>query len=236
MDPWIKQVAWISDRFTKKPVTGVVLQFHGLGSTIMKESPESPAEIECARAGGLLVYPYYGPWAWMNRQARAMVDDLVRAVYREYKLADSVPLLSTGASMGGCSALLYTRYARKPVSACMALFPVCDLPGHFNERPDLPRTFLHAFSGYKQPLAKVLREHSPLHQVRAMPRIPYLVIHGDKDDLVNKKMHSDRFVRAMRLGKHDIEYVEVPGMGHGSMMPLSVVQKQTQFLLDHLVR
>jgi dipeptidyl aminopeptidase/acylaminoacyl peptidase len=52
-----------------------------------------------------------------------------------------------------------------------------------------------------------------MRQVAAMPAIPYLVIHGDKDQSVNKEKHSDRFVAEMRKLGRDIEYLEIPGMG-----------------------
>ena len=57
------------------------------------------------------IAPYYGPWAWMNRQARAMVDELVDAVYAKHGLSDRTPLICTGGSMGGQASLLYTRCA-----------------------------------------------------------------------------------------------------------------------------
>ena len=68
----IKEVAWIGDEHVRGKIKGVVLSFHGLGGGL-KDGPGTE-ELEWAAAGGLVVYPYYGPWAWMNRQARAMVD------------------------------------------------------------------------------------------------------------------------------------------------------------------
>ncbi len=134
----------------------------------MKEEPGTD-ELGWARAGGLVVFPYYGPWSWMNRNARAFVDDMVDSVYSEYGLSDDVPLIATGGSMGGCSSLLYTRYARRPVRACLAVCPVCDLKRSFTERPDVPRTILYAFRGYGEDMDSIFTEHSPLEQVDNMP-------------------------------------------------------------------
>jgi alpha-beta hydrolase superfamily lysophospholipase len=234
MSEWIDQVAWVSDKFTPKPIRGVVLGFHGLGTTGLRERPELPKELEWVRAGALMVYPYYGPWSWMNRQARAFVDELVAAVYKEYRLEDSLPLVATGGSMGGCSALLYTRYARKPVAACEAIVPVCDTAHHFTERPDLPRTFRHAFLSYPEPLEALLAEHSPLAQVRAMPDIPYLLVQGDRDKAVNKERHSDRFVAAMRALNRRVEYLEVAGADHGGPFPLAVMRREAEFVIEQL--
>ncbi len=229
---WIKQVSWVGDEYVQGPIRGVVLACHGLGGGY-KNDPDM-VEMAWAQAGGLVVHPYYGPWSWMNRQARQFVDQLVDAVYECYGLADSVPLISTGGSMGGQCTLLYTRYAKRPVAACLALFPVCDVKYHFNERPDLPPTFLCAYRGYKEDLQTVLTEHSPLAQVAAMPDIPYLFIHGDKDNAVAKAHHSDPMVAAMRARKMNVEYVEIPGMGHGSRVPIRVFQKEIEFVTRFL--
>ena len=230
---WLSQVSWIGDAHVKGPIRGVVLSFHGLGYAARKTEPTT-VELAWAEAGGLVVFPYYGPWSWMNRQARAFVDELVDAVYVAHGLPDRTPLISTGGSMGGLSSLLYTRYARRPVTACLALFPVCDLAFHFSERIDLPPTIHHAFRGYAEDRATLLAEHSPLRQVDRMPSIPYLVIHGDKDAAVSKANHSDPLVAAMRERGMNVRYVEVPGMGHGGPMPLAVLEEQIRFVTSFL--
>ena len=229
----LRQVAWIGDNWVNGPIRGVVLSFHGLGYSGLKNEPTTE-ELGWARAGALVVFPYYGPWSWMNRQARAGVDETVDAVYAAFRLSRKIPLISTGGSMGGCSALLYTRYAKRPVSACYAMFPVCDTVFHFDERPDLPRTFHHSFAGYKGTLPALLAEHSPLAQAASMPDIPYLIAHGDKDAAVNKGRHSDRMVAALRRRKLNVEYLEVPGMGHGGPMPIEVLQRGIGFVTTAL--
>ena len=225
----LRQVAWIGDQWVKKPIRGVVLSFHGLGSPAVKTQP-STEELGWAQAGGLVVFPYYGPWSWMNRQARDLVDEIVDAVYATYKLKKSVPLVCTGGSMGGGSSLLYTRYAKRPVAACLAVVPVCDTAFHFDEREDLPRTFHQAFLGYKGSLASLLAEHSPLAQVKRMPRIPYRLVSGDADTAVSAKHHADPMVAAMRKRRLDVEYVKVPKMGHGGPMPVAELQRNVDFV------
>ena len=225
----LKQVAWIGDKWVKKPIRGVVLSFHGLGAPAVKSQP-STEELGWARAGGLVVFPYYGPWSWMNRQARALVDEIVDATYATYKLKKSVPLVCTGVSMGGGNALLYARYAKRPVSACLAVVPMCDAIYHFDEREDLPRTFHAAFLGYKGSLKSLLTEHSPLAQVKRMPRIPYQIVAGGKDVAVATPRHADRMVAALRRRKLDVTYLEVPDMGHAGPMPVDVIQRNIDFV------
>lgn len=225
----MRQVAWIGDDLLEDKARAVVLVFHGLGIQPPKKGP-STEEIEWARQGGLVVFPYCGPWTWTNRLTRGFVNELLDAVYREFGLTENAPIISTGGSMGGQSALLYARYSRRPIAACHALYPVCDLKYHFNERADLPATMRFAFRGYTEEWNAVMEEHSPLHQVENMPKIPYLIIHGDADTAVSKKHHSDPFVAQMMARGHDVEYAEVTGMDHGGPMPLDVLQQRIGFV------
>lgn len=229
----LHEVAWIGSDHVRGKIRGVILTFHGLGGGL--KAGIGGDEWEWAQAGGLVVYPYCGPWSWMNRPARRMVDDLVDGIYQKYRLSDRVPLISVGGSMGGQATLIYTRYARRPVRACFANFPVCDMTYHFHERKDLPPTIRQALQWPPEAeLDAQLKECSPLHQVAAMPDIPYRVVHGFLDSAVSKKHHSDKFVAAMRKLKRKVEYVEVPGMGHGGPVPLKVYAGNIAFVTNAL--
>jgi alpha-beta hydrolase superfamily lysophospholipase len=229
----MRQVAWIGEEYLRGRPRGVVLSFHGLGSGAVKAGP-SAEELEWAYAGGLVVYPYHEPWAWMNARARAMTDDLVETVYREFGLPPGAPLICTGASMGGLGSLLYTLKARRKVAACLANCPVCDLPFHFTERPELPTTIRHAYAAYGDDIEVALLAHSPLAQAAHMPDIPYLIIHGQKDPAVNKQRHSDAMVAALRSAGRRVEYHEPPDMMHTGPMPLKSLQREVEFVAEAL--
>ncbi|HEY3377148.1 MAG TPA: prolyl oligopeptidase family serine peptidase [Armatimonadota bacterium] len=230
----INDVAWIGKDAVAGEITGVVVSFHGLGYTELKREA-NPEEQALGAQGALVVLPYYGPWSWMNREARAMVDALIGKIYQEYALDPRrVPLIVQGGSMGGGSALLYARYAAHPIAACFANCPVCDLPYHFTERADLPRTMYHAFGAYPGEMSDHLEEHSALHQVAQLPDTDYLIVHGEADRSVNKGLHSDRLVRAMRARELRVEYLEVPGMGHCGPLPEEVAARVRAFITGHL--
>ena len=233
----LREVAWIGDAYLKKkrPIRGVVLWFHGLGRIEMKHEP-TMQELAFAEAGGLVVHPYYGAWNWMNRQTRDFIDTLVDSIYDVYKLKDSVPLISTGESMGGQCALIYTRYARRPIAACAVNCPVCDLSYAFHERPDVPRTIHFAFRGYTEKMPALIAEHCPVTQAAQMPDIPYQVIHGVQDYGVTKANHSDKLVPRMRQHGLTVEYLEVPEMVHCSPMPPAIWKRQTDFVCRHFGR
>lgn len=200
-------------------IRAIALDFHGLGSCGMKKD-DSDFDLEMAKHGILVIFPYYGPWSWMNSVAVKFVDRVVEVACEKYSLdLDKIRLLSTGGSMGGHSALIYTVYANRTPDACITNCPVCDFKFHATEREDLPRTVYLAFSGEGTDLETAIELHSAYHLAGKMPDIPYVVLHGTRDGAVNKEMHSDRFVARMReLGKR-VEYMEIEGMEHCWLNP-----------------
>jgi len=225
----LREVAWISDAFTTQPPRGVALIFHGLGAPPLLEAPREDEQM-WIDDGYLVVFPYYGPWSWMNRQSRALVDGIVAAVFAHFALPSHLPVLAVGGSMGGFSALLYARYAARPVAGCFANCPVCDLGAHFHERPDLPRTIRHAFLGYDEPLQDLLLEHSPLHQVSLLPEIPYFLVQSEDDPAVSKIRHFDPMTAAMKKRGLDAACFSVPGDRHCPPLPPEIENARKEFL------
>ena len=166
----------------------------------------------------LYVVPYANPWAWMNRQTAAYTDEIIDVLIKHYNLPDSIPIVSTGGSMGGQSALVYMVYAARTPAACVANCPVCDLPFHFTERPDLPRTLYSAFGTYEGTLQEALESASPCHLTDKMPDSAYYIFHCEADLAVNKQKHSDRFVEKMAESRN-VQYYAVPERGHCDLTP-----------------
>jgi dipeptidyl aminopeptidase/acylaminoacyl peptidase len=92
------------------------------------------------------------------------------------------------------------------------------MPYHLTERVDLPRTLYSAFYDCEN-FDAALREHSPLHLIAAMPRVPYHIFHCEADQAVNMEMHSVRFVDAMRAAEYELTYDTVPEAGHCKLSP-----------------
>jgi len=208
----IRYFAYCNDRICKMPVKGIALSFFGLGGSEMYWE-ETEAGRKFAEDDLLLVVPYVNPWAWMNMQAVNYVDELLDVLIKEYNLPEDIPVVSTGGSMGGLSALVYTRYAKRTPVACVANCPVCDLPYHYTERPDLPRTLYSAFGQYPGTLEEAMQSASPLHLAASMPESAYYIFHCDEDRAVNKEMHSDRFVEALKAHM-PVTYHVINGRDH----------------------
>lgn len=228
----LRSFAYCNNQICAKPIKGIVLSFFGLGgATMYNEDTEEGYKF--AEKGILYLVPYQNPWAWMNRQTVDYTDELVDTLFKEYNLPESLPIVSTGGSMGGLSALVYTAYANRTPVACVANCPVCDLPYHFAERPDLPRTLYSAFGTYEGTMEDALCSASPLHLVDNMPiKSNYYVFHCEEDKAVNKQKHSDRFVEKMLL-KHKVEYYAVPERGHCDLTE-EMCEKYNQCILKSI--
>ena len=208
----LRNFAYSNDKICQGNIKGIVLEFFGLGGAEMyMEDTDNGRRF--AQRGILYIIPYYNPWAWMNNQAVSLTDEIVDVLIQHYKLSARIPIVSTGGSMGGLSSLVYTAKAKRTPVACVSNCPVCDLPFHYTERPDLPRTLYSAFYGEDGPMEKALKTASPLHLAEQMPDVKYYIFHCDEDKAVNKEQHSDRFVARLKQN-HDVCYHTVKGRGH----------------------
>lgn len=213
----LRNFAYSNDKICTQPIKGIIVDFKGLNyRDMIWEDDET--HIRFAGRGIIWLTPYYNPWCWMNDQAAAYVDELIDVLIDEYDLPEDIPVVSSGKSMGGLSSLLYTVKAKRTPVACVSNCPVCDLSYHFTERPDLPRTLYSAFWSYEGTMEEALRANSPLHLADRMPDIDYHIFHCEEDKAVNKQLHSDKFVEAMKKN-HRVSYYAVPERGHCDLTP-----------------
>ena len=209
----IRNFAYVNENICKKPIRGIVLSFFGLGTCVMYDKDIIEGEI-CAEQGLLYAAPYTNPWSWMNRQAVAYADEVVDVLIEKYGLSEDIPIISTGGSMGGQSALVYCVYSRRTPKACVVDCPVCDAVYHFTERKDLPRTFYSALFAENCSFDEALRSISPLHLADKLPKIPYHILHCETDTLVSPEEHSKKFAEALAQKGHSVTLDILGGRGH----------------------
>ena len=209
----LKNFTYSNDTICQKPIKGIVISFFGLGEMVMYENDFAEGEYY-AEKGILYVVPYNNPWAWMNKQAVSYTDEIIDVLIKKYNLPEDIPIVSTGKSMGGQSALVYTAYAKHTPVACVANCPVCDVVYHFTERNDLPRTLYSALFNEAGTLEDALKGISPLHIVDRMPKVKYHIFHCNKDMAVNIDAHSKKFIAELEKGKYDFTFDIVDGRGH----------------------
>ena len=148
-----------NDKSCKTTIKGIVISFSGLGDADMYFEDTDEGKFY-AEKGILYVIPYNNPWAWMNKQTVNYTDEIIDVLVAKYHLRDDIPIVLTGGSMGGQSALVYANYIKRTPVACVANCPVCDLVFHYTERPDLPRTLYSAFYHENGSVEEVLKKAS----------------------------------------------------------------------------
>lgn len=211
----LRYFAYSNDHICKKPIRGIVMDFWGKDSTGMYHEDTADG-IFYAQQGIVLLIPYYNPWAFCNRQTVAYIEEVLDVFMEHYALPENIPIVFTGNSMGGLTALALTALSKYKPVACLANCPACDMEDRLYERPGLPHALYSAFGTYEGTLEEAMLTVSPLHLTDQMPAIPYYVFCGEEDKIVDKKKHSDRFVKKMRES-HTITYYEIPEMGHCKM-------------------
>lgn len=214
----LRNFAYTNDKIIDGEIKGVVLDFFGLGCQAMYWD-ETDFGKYLAEKNILFVVPYNNPWAWMNKQAVACTDEILDVLFEKYNLPESTRVVSSGGSMGGQSALAYTKYAKRTPVACITNCPVCDLVFHFTERVDLPRTLYSAFYNEEGTLNEVLKRFSPYHLAKDMPNVKYHNFHCDKDGAVNIDKHSRVFVEEMKKHGKDIGFTVVNDRDHCDLTP-----------------
>lgn len=206
------------------PVRGLILEFPGLdgGSCLGGQTHVGPLRsgyaVRCARRGLLLVYPFVGPWSWMNDAAVRTVDMVVDAVKEKYGLGD-VPMVNTGGSMGGAGALMYTADGKHRACACAVSGPACDLLSMTEDFPDGMCTVYRAVAHYDMPFEDAVKRISPLYQLDRLPEIPYFVAHTDADEIIRIEKNAEPLVAGLRARGHDVTYMVVPGQAHCDIGP-----------------
>lgn len=206
------------DLIVGKP-RAIVLEFHGLGSTkaalLREEGKYENFERDFAQKNILTVFPYYGFWSWMTDASAKYVDMIIDAIGKITGVdPNSVPIISTGTSMGGLSAILYSKKAKITPKACFVSCPVTDLVA-FAAHPNVPHYVRTVYSAHASDnFADTIREHSPYHVVPYLPKIPYYVIYGARDLAVFPDLHARKFENRMKEYGHEITVVESINSGH----------------------
>ena len=229
----LRNFAYVNDKIVKTPIKGIALNFFGLGCQAMYWDDDKYAKF-FAENGILWVVPYNNPWAWMNKQAVSYTDEILDVLIEKYNLVDP-KIVSSGGSMGGYSALMYTLNAKRTPVACVADCPVCDLVYHFTERVDLPRTIYSALYNENCSFDEALKNASPYHIAKKMPRVNYHIFHCNKDSAVNIDKHSRTFVEKMQELGFDITFDIVPDRDHCQLTP-EAEEKYLNYCKDEILK
>lgn len=204
--------AFINTDALKLPMKAVCVDFHGYtDATMFSESPEMAKVF--GEKGVAWVFPYYSVWAWMSRSSQEFIEQVLDAVYKKLQLPDTIPLIITGGSMGGLTALCYQVYGKRKAVACAANCPVTDMSLVFELKADMRRAILSAHILNEGSLEKILEEYSPIKLIDRLPAIPYLLIFGEKDEAITERFWTG-FLEKMEAAGLDMNYIIQKDMVH----------------------
>jgi len=226
----LRSFAYSNDKLIKGKIKGIAIDFFGLGCQAMYNEDTEVGK-RLAEHNILFFVPYSNPWGWMNKQEIMLTDEIMDVLFEHYNLDKDTPIVSTGGSMGGLCSLVYAYYAKRTPIACVSNCPVCDLPYHFTERVDLPRTLYSAFGDCEGEISQVLKEYSPYHLAEKMPDIKYTIFHCSGDTAVNIEKHSNKLVDKMKEYGKSITYHIIKDREHCDLGK-EATEKYYQAIID----
>lgn len=173
--------AFLNEDTLVYPIRKICVCFHGYtDGTMFEKSPEEGKTL--GEQGIAWVFPYYSVWAWMSKSSQEFIEQVLDAVYARLQLDESIPLVLSGGSMGGLTALNYLVYGKRQAMACALNCPATDMYRGFHDRVRMRRAILSAHILEQGDLDEITKSFSPYYFADRLPRIPYLFIYGSKDE------------------------------------------------------
>lgn len=198
----------------KGEIKGILLTFRGLGYSL-NPSVDTCSYETCAENGILLIFPQYNPWCWMNKKTVKYVDAIVDAAIEMNLLDKNIPVGIFGGSMGGYGAFHYAAKAKHNIAAVCANCPCTNVEYQcYNGTVNIMRSYFESALEDTENFAEYIRENSPLNMVDSLPKIPYRISVGLKDELLSPALHAFPMVEKMKAAGHNVLRVDYPEMGH----------------------
>ena len=226
----LRKFAYSNDELIKGKIEGVVFEFTGASICQMYHEHTIRGKFYASR-NVLYVIPYYNPWAYMNAPAVKFVDEICDVLFEHYGLSENTPIASTGGSMGGLGAILYTARGKRTPKICVANCPVCDLVFQVKNKVNTPRSAYSAFFYEEGDFLDVLKKYSPIDIIDELPKeTEYFLFHGDNDEAVNYTAHSKRMYEKMLEKGYNVRFTLCKGRSHSQVLIDSDVPQKENIL------
>lgn len=226
----LSDYAFLNEDTLVYPLRAVCVSFHGYtDGTRHNKSNEMARRL--GERGIAWVFPYYSVWAWMSRSSMEFNEQVLDAVYEKLNAGGEIPLIVSGGSMGGLTALNYLIYGKRRAIGCAVNCPVTDVFRMFDDNPACRAAILSAHIEKEGELDEILKSHSPVHFAAKLPRIPYLFVYGGKDEYFTQKQ---RPAMQKALDEEGIAHQMLvqPQMAHCDMNPYpDAFNKYCDFLI-----
>ncbi len=172
--------AFLNEDTLKIPIKGICVSFHGFTDATMFDESSEQARI-LGESGIAWLHPYYSVWGWMSENSQLFNEQVIDAAYDRLGADESIPLIISGGSMGGLTALNYLVRGKRRASACALNCPVTDMSEFYNHSISSRRAILSAHIEKDCPLDIIMRNFSPVNFADKLPNIPYFLIFGEND-------------------------------------------------------
>lgn len=223
--------AFVNEDTLTGAVRAVCVCFHGYtDATMLTQSNELAAAL--GRAGIAFLFPYYSVWGWMGSNAQLFIEQCIDAAYDRLGLDDGVPLLVTGGSMGGLTALNYAVIGKRRICGCAAVCAVADITSCYNNIPDMRRAILSAHIEKEGDLLEITDRFSPVNFADRLPKVPYFLLYGAKDSFFTG-VQLPEFIKALDSAGVEYELLVHPDMGHCNVnCSPEIIPKWADFLIN----
>ncbi len=191
----------------------LIVCFHGRGGDhrhILRPQLERFNRLALEQ-GYILLSPDCGSDHWMNYGAMSIVERLL-GLLLECLSVDEDRIHLFGVSMGGSSALVFAAHHPDAVASVCSVSGATDYEQLYREGR-FSSSLSQAFGGSLEEVPEVYRDLSPLRRVEQLCRIPILLIHGAKDEIIPPH-HSRRLYRELVDNGGKVVYHEVSDVGH----------------------
>ncbi len=167
----------------------------------------------CSVSGYVVAVPAYGSDCWLNREAEAIVLEMLTFLQCKLSL-ESERILMMGCSMGGGSALVFSgRHPEKVLGVC-DVFGITDYSRFYREG-FFQQSIGSAFGGSPDEREEYYHQRSAVTYLEALARLPVLVLHGDQDCTV-PIWNSEILVKGLQRYGGNVTYHIVSEMNHSN--------------------
>ena len=166
---------------------------------------------KASQRGFIIAAPGYGSDSWMNKDAEKITNEMIDFLEKRLSFAPE-QIYIIGASMGGGAALTYISLNSEKVIAGCDIFGVTDFVRFYKEG-FYNKSIRHAFGGTPEQCPQVYQQRSGINCIDKLKKVPLLIIHGDRDNVVpiwNSKILFEKLKKAGGNAKLSI----VRGVGH----------------------
>ena len=124
--------AFLNEDTLVSPLRAICVCFHGYTDATMYQGSPEIAKI-LGEAGIAWVFPYYSVWAWMSTSSSEFIEQVLDAVCERLGADENIPLIVSGGSMGGLTALNYLVYGKRKAVGCAVNCAVTDMKRIFSD-------------------------------------------------------------------------------------------------------